>query len=147
MLRILALVLSVALTNRPAFAAQSLQDALASFGLLGTWSPQCSYPVSDSNYTATFTALSPGVGEMRYVLGAKPQERAYSLNFAQIVDGTHVRLDVTQLDNHMNFEWIIRKQANSIQTYSSVQSDGTVLVKDGIFTGSGGTATWLQRCS
>lgn len=137
----------VVLTGLPVLAAQSLQDALTSFGLVGTWSPQCSAPVSDSNYTATITVLSSGAGEIRFVLGAKPQVRTYSLNFAQVVDGTHVRLDVTQLDNRANFEWIIRKQANSIQTFSNVQSDGTVLIRDGTFTASGGTATWLQRCS
>ncbi len=131
--------------GRPA-AADSLEASLAGFGLLGLWAVDCDGAPSTENPYGLYRMLSANEAELRYDFGPQFEPHLHIITFAEPVDGGRLRIKHLDRQDGIYMETIIQKLAGRIQNVSVVQSDGKVVIKDGIYTLNGRPAVWLERC-
>ena len=146
--RIVATGLTAAIMAPAAAYADSVQETLAGFGLLGQWAQQCGAPASGDNAYATYSMVSDREAQLRYDFGPEYQPRTWTIYFVQRVDSApdELRIDAS-LPDGTHAEMIIEMQNNAIKNISSVEGDGTICIKNGVMTLNGKEAPWLARCN
>ena len=127
--------------------AQSVQGVLQSFGLLGTWAPDCSEPPNPLHPHATYTAEPSGQASMSYESGAHAPRSAYAILGAERVAADMLRLREEWLHDHSGLEVTLRKFRGKVKVWLSREPDGKVLVRDGAVLATGYVSPWMTRCS
>jgi hypothetical protein len=144
---IIAILLACAVSAlvRPAMA-DSLEGTLAGFGLLGRWAVDCGAAPSTDNPYGLYRMLSPHEAELLYDFGPQFEPHVHIITFAEPVAGNRLRLKQLDRQDGSYLETVLQRLNGRIQNVSVVQSDGKVVVKDGIYTANGSPAVWLERC-
>jgi len=143
--RILAIMVGIALFPGLA-SAQSLESALQGFGLLGRWAVDCGQPASSDNPYGVYAMISKDSADLTYDFGPQWKPHKNTINFARPLDANRLRINHLDHSDGTSMESVILKSSNRIQNYSAVQSDGKVIIENGIYTANGQPAVWLNRC-
>jgi hypothetical protein len=129
--------------------SQRASDILREFGILGTWALNCREPASSDNAYSVYAAMDDGNARRTYY--TTPDRRTSSSTYVIIAatrassDQISYRQEGTVFHDRMNI--VMLKQGNRLQVRSSVRDPGVVLVKDGVFLGSGAESPWQAKCS
>jgi len=142
---VLLLAGALAAVIRPAWA-DTLETTLTRFGLLGHWAVDCGAAPSIENPHGLYRMLSPHEAELRYDYGPLYEPQIHIITFAEPADGNRLRIKHIDRRDGSSLEATIQKLADRIQNVSVVESDGKIIVKDGIYTLNGRPAVWLERC-
>jgi hypothetical protein len=141
-----ALAATLALTGA-AGAQSDVKRAALNFGLIGVWAAECNEPPSPTNNLATFALTPSGTVSLKYEFGSKYKPTRYTIARAEPLDAGRIRLREDRLDVEPRYslDVILNKADGRIRVWSSVKSDGTVLVRDGHIAEVRDTK-WLSRC-
>jgi hypothetical protein len=143
--RILGIVLSIILLPGIA-SAQSLETTLQSFGLLGRWAVDCGKPASSDNPYGIYSMIDKDSADLTYDFGPQWKPHKNTINFARALDANRLRINHLDHSDNTSMETVIVKSGNRVQNYSAVQSDGKVIIENGVYTANGQPAVWLNRC-
>jgi hypothetical protein len=133
----------------PALAnAQSVQSALKDFGLLGTWAAECKQGPSPANTHATYSVTSAGAAELTNAFGEGYEDSTYNISEAKPLGPDRLSLrEVMLSDKNVVLDIVLVKENGKIRVWSSVHTDGTALVQDGMIAAPVNRETrWVARC-
>ena len=148
MSRLLFWCITASLALIGAAAAQSdVKRAVLDFGLIGVWAAECNEPPSPTNNLATFALTSSGTVSLKYEFGSQYKPTRYTVVRARRVDAGRIEMREDRLDAQppYSLDVVLNKADGRIRVWSSVKSDGKVLVRDGHIVDVRDTK-WLSRC-
>jgi len=148
MSRLLFWCITASLALIGAAAAQSdVKRAVLDFGLIGVWAAECNEPPSPTNNLATFALTSSGTVSLKYEFGSQYKPTRYTVVRARQVDAGRIEMREDRLDVQppYSLDVVLNKADGRIRVWSSVKSDGKVLVRDGHIVDVRDTK-WLSRC-
>ena len=148
MSRLLFWCITASLALIGAAAAQSdVKRAVLDFGLIGVWAAECDEPPSPTNNLATFALTSSGTVSLKYEFGSQYKPTRYTIVRARRVDAGRIEVREDRLDVQppYSLDVVLNKADGRIRVWSSVKSDGKVLVRDGHIVDVRDTK-WLSRC-
>ena len=148
MSRLLFWCITASLALIGAAAAQSdVKRAVLDFGLIGVWAAECNEPPSPTNNLATFALTSSGTVSLKYEFGSQYKPTRYTIVRARRVDAGRIEMREDRLDVQppYSLDVVLNKFDGRIRVWSSVKSDGKVLVHDGHIVEVRDTK-WLSRC-
>jgi len=128
-------------------SAQTVAQTLRDFGILGTWSKDCSAPASEDNLHTVFAALPSGKAKRTYYKGPNIIFNDFTITQAKRLPPNQLSYrQVGQLATGLtHIDVILLREKNRYMIWSSIGSDGKIYVKDGKF--ADGEATWWEtRC-
>lgn len=146
MLRKLLLTAALSAAAATAASAQSIEQTLSKFGLLGTWATDCGRPAAKDNF---YTVYKSSGGKVLRVYYDGPNEiyNQYVITQASQVAGDELRYQQEGTDSRrLRFEVIIKKVGNRILVWLSRNMDGGITVKDGKYVDDGAAVVWQTRC-
>ena len=126
--------------------AQSVESALRSFGLPGTWAPDCAEPPSPLHPHATYSVEPSGQASMIYEPGPRAPRSAYAISSAEHGADDKLLLREEWLHDHSRLEVTLRKFRGKVKVWLSRDADGKLLVKDGVVVATGYVSPWMTRC-
>ena len=128
--------------------AQSAQVAMKDFGLLGTWAAECKQGPSPGNTHATYSVSSAGAVELKNAFGEGYDDSIYSVSEAKLLGPDRLALrEVMLSDKNVVLDIVLLKENGKIRVWSSVHTDGTALVQDGMIAAPVNRETrWVARC-
>jgi len=148
MSRLLFWCITASLALIGAAAAQSdVKRAVLDFGLIGVWAAECNEPPSPTNNLATFALTSSGTVSLKYEFGSQYKPTRYTIVRARRVDAGRIEMREDRLDVQppYSLDVVLNKADGRIRVWSSVKSDGKVLVHEGHIVEVRDTK-WLSRC-
>jgi len=148
MSRLLFWCITASLALIGAAAAQSdVKRAVLDFGLIGVWAAECNEPPSPTNNLATFALTSSGTVSLKYEFGSQYKPTRYTVVRARRVDAGRIEMREDRLDVQppYSLDVVLNKADGRIRVWSSVKSDGKVLVREGHIVDVRDTK-WLSRC-
>jgi hypothetical protein len=148
MSRLLFWCITASLALIGAAAAQSdVKRAVLDFGLIGVWAAECNEPPSPTNNLATFALTSSGTVSLKYEFGSQYKPTRYTIVRARRVDAGRIEMREDRLDVQppYSLDVVLNKADGRIRVWSSVKSDGKVLVREGHIVEVRDTK-WLSRC-
>ena len=137
---------TLALTGA-AGAQNDVKRAVLDFGLIGVWAAECDAPPGPTNNLATFAVTPSGTVSLKYEVGSQYKPTRYTIVRARPLDERRIELHEDRLDvqPHYSLDVVLNKADGRIRVWSSIKSDGTVLVRDGRVIGLRDTK-WQSRC-
>jgi len=130
----------------PSAHAQSVEDLLGRFGLLGKWADDCNATASDHNWYAVYAPTRNGEVTRKFFNGKPKPYNEYVIDSARI-SGDEISYHMVESDpRRLQFDIVIRRDGDRIRVWSSRQQDGKYVVQDGRYTSSGDENTWQTRC-
>lgn len=138
------LALFVLVADTSLAGASEDSDALARFGLLGSWAVDCSAPASVSNPFQSFTPSNYGEPIRELIVGNPAYDRTTPIHDVIQITGDRLRLSFEQ--NGIRVTIVLVKEANRVRPLESTTADGMTLVSGGIVQRSGRPTTWLEKC-
>jgi hypothetical protein len=128
--------------------AQSAQVALKDFGLLGTWAAECKQGPSPGNTHATYSVTSAGAVELKNAFGEGYDDSIYNVSDAKLIAPDRLALrEMMVSDKNIVLDIVLLKENGKIRVWSSVHTDGTALVQDGMIAAPVNRETrWVARC-
>jgi len=148
MSRLLFWCITASLALIGAAAAQSdVKRAVLDFGLIGVLAAECNEPPSPTNNLATFALTSSGTVSLKYEFGSQYKPTRYTIVRARRVDAGRIEMREDRLDvqTPYSLDVVLNKADGRIRVWSSVKSDGKVLVREGHIVEVRDTK-WLSRC-
>lgn len=148
MLRTLLFLAAISVATTSVASAQTVAQTMRDFGILGTWSKDCSTPASEKNFHTVFAALPSGKAKRSYYNGPNKVYNEFTITRAIPLPSNQLsyRQEGRQSKRLTHIDVILLKDGNRYSTWSSIGDDGKVYVKDGKF--SDGKATWWEaKCS
>jgi hypothetical protein len=133
-------------------SAQTTWDVFSKLGMSGVRASSCTRPAAPDNWYLTYekgengTVIrradrGPGLPELRSVVDRAEQVGATLVKARYRNDGPDW--------GPSNGEWYdltILIEGARYRTWTSVASDGRVLIKDGVFTGNNQQSPWSEKC-
>ncbi len=144
MLRKMLLLAAFSLAMVSAASAQSAQQTMRDFGMLGKWARDCNAPPSRTNFHTVFAAMSSGNVQRTYYDGPDHIYNQYTITRA-------IRLPANQMSYQQvgpvgRMDVILLKDGNTYRIWSSVGADGKIYVKEGKFN-DGAASPAETKCS
>ena len=133
----------------PALAnAQSVPSALKEFGLLGTWAAECKEAPGPGNTHATYLVTAVGAGQLSNAFGEGYADSVYDISEAKSLGPDRLSLrEVMVSDKNVVLDIVLVKENGKVRVWSSVHTDGTAFVKDGMISAPVNRETrWVSRC-
>jgi len=140
--RPLALVLLVFGSGR-AWAGED-SDALAKFGLIGSWAVDCHAPPSFTNPFQTFVPSNYGEPTRQLLVGNPEFDGITTIYGVFRITDDRLRLSFEQ--NGIAVTVLLVKDKDRIRPLESTTGDGHTVVSGGIVQRNGQETTWLQKC-
>jgi len=141
-----AVLASLLLAPAQSAQAQTVQDVLTRFDLIGKWADNCNATASDSNWYAVYAATPNGQVTRSFFNGKSKPYNRYVIDRAKIT-GTEISYHMVEADaRQLQFDIVLRKDGERIRVWSSHQQDGAFVVRDGKSTSSGEENNWQTRC-
>ena len=145
-IRLLGLLLFAGIVLPEAAGAQSVADAATRWGLIGTWSLDCTKPASSSNGYLVYAVRPAGKAVHERDFG----DRRDSNDVQQARTGVGGTLDLVvhfpALNQTRKFTMLMGPDRR-IRALANSRIDGTdQTIKDGKFTANGATTPWQPRC-
>lgn len=119
-------------------------DALAQFGLVGSWSFDCSQSPSPANPFVSFIPSTTGQPSRQLITGKPQFDSLVPVSDAEMLDATHLRLTYPQ--GGVTVTVTLLKEQRRIRPYEAMASDGTVSVSRGVVKANGLPTGWLLKC-
>lgn len=144
-IRLLGLLLVASIVLAEAATAQSVADAATRWGLIGTWSLDCTKPASTTNGYLIYVVRAGKVVHERDF-----GERRDTNDVQQARTGIGGTLDLVVhfpgLNQTRKFTMLMASDRR-IRALANSRIDRTdQTIKDGKFTANGATAPWQSRC-
>jgi hypothetical protein len=144
-IRLLGLLLAAGVLLAQGAAAQSVADTATRWGLIGTWSVDCSKPASGSNGHLIYLVRAGKVVHERDF-----GDRRDTNDVQQARTGIGGALDLVvhfpALNQTRKFTMMMGPDRR-IRAVANSRIDGTdQTIKDGKFTANGATTPWQSRC-
>lgn len=124
--------------------AGASSDALAKFGLIGSWAIDCHAPPSLGNPFQTFIPSNAGDPIRQDVVGDPGRDRIVPIYDAALVASDRLRLSFTQ--NKVTVTVLLVKENGRVRPLESTTSDGRIMVAGGIVQRNGQQTVWLEKC-
>jgi hypothetical protein len=145
-MRMLGLLLAACIAQAHGAAAQSVADAATRWGLIGTWSLDCSKPASSANGYLTYVVRGAGKVAHERDFG----DRRDTNDVQQAKTGVGGALDLVvhfpALNQTRKYTMMMASDRR-IRALANSRIDGTEqTIKDGKFTSGGATTPWQSRC-
>ena len=145
-MRMLGLLLAACVALAHGAAAQSVADTVSKWGLIGTWSLDCSKPASSANGYLTYVVRGAGKVAHERNFG----DRRDTNDVQQARTGIGGTLDLVVhfpgLNQTRKYTMMMASDRR-IRALANSRIDGTdQTIKDGKFTSGGGTTPWQSRC-
>ena len=127
--------------------AQTMVEVAGNWGLIGTWSVDCSIPASREQSWITYAARN---GKLFYEQELGDARTSNQVMLAEVRPEGAIEIvlqfnSVTPPQTRMNLN--IKDKAGRYRTLVSKNVDtNEYSIKDGIFTGTGQPSKWLSRC-
>lgn len=138
-----ALLLALLLLPRAA-AAQSLQQAVSDFGLLGSWARDCSKPASPQAPRVRYVATPDG-GVMRELLeGEAPGGTGTPFLAASRVAPDQLEVDYLYQDRTIHL--VLEMRDGKHRGLNSWADGGAPLMEDGVVLANNRRAPWYEKC-
>ena len=130
--------------------AQSVQQTLGTFGMLGTWANNCAQPASDKNFITVFSVS--GSGQVIRTQYDKPgsKRNEYTITSAKrLADDQlwylQVRIGSPTPDSQV--EITLKKDGDKFRYLSSkISGSSAFIIKDGKFVSGGAETDWNFKC-
>ena len=145
-MRMLGLLLAACVALAHGAAAQSVADTVSKWGLIGTWSLDCSKPASSANGYLTYVVRGAGKVAHERNFG----DRRDTNDVQQARTGIGGTLDLVVhfpgLNQTRKYTMMMASDRR-IRALANSRIDGTEqTIKDGKFTSGGATTPWQSRC-
>src|SRR5262249_52904856 len=129
--------------------AQSVEDVVQDFRLIGAWAVDCRQPPAPRNEHATFSKASSGHIQLVNDFGADYDYMVYRIVEAERVDQDRVSLRQALTTDHLIvLDVVLWKVNDRIRIWSSRLADGKALVTNGtVVSASGQETAWAVRCN
>jgi hypothetical protein len=129
-------------------AAMTVQQAAQTFGLIGTWAPDCSQPPSTDDEHDIYSLESDGTVGLRYDDGPDIEPNRYNWTQAVLVDPDTLQIDgVFYGDNTAQHTVLQKNGAGQMRVFGNVDGSGKILVQNGTFANGSGGPPWVTKCS
>jgi hypothetical protein len=129
-------------------AAMTVQQAAQTFGLIGTWAPDCSQPPSTDNEHDIYALNSDGTVGLQYNDGPGFEPNTYNWTQAVLVDPDTLQIDgIFSGDNTAQHTVLQKNSAGQMRVFGNVDGTGKILVQNGTFANSSGGPPWVTKCS
>jgi hypothetical protein len=129
-----------------ALRAETVAVAFESFGLAGTWAPECGEAPSPLHPHAIYSLAASGEGRIVYKAGPAAPESAYAVTSGERVASDKMLLHEEWLHDRSRLDVTLRTYRGKLKVWQSRDADGKVLVKDGIVAATGYVSPWMTRC-
>jgi len=136
-----AALLSIAAGAAP---ASEDSDALAKFGLIGSWAIDCHAPPSMANPFQTFVPSTDGDPIRQDIVGDPDHDRIVPVRDVILIGNDRLRLSFLQ--NNVTVSVVLVKVKGRVRPLESTTSDGRTIVSGGIVQRNGQQTTWLEKC-
>ncbi|KAB2920443.1 MAG: hypothetical protein F9K29_00975 [Hyphomicrobiaceae bacterium] len=136
-------VLAVCISAGEALAGPD-SDALAKFGMEGTFAVDCAQPPGPRNPYLTYT-VSPRGGVTRTLKMDPSLDGSFSMRNLRLL--ANDRLQYQETGRQAEFTVIIARIGGRIRSWESVRGDGQAMIRDGLFTGSGQPTPAFEKCA
>jgi hypothetical protein len=131
----------------PAAQAQTVQNVLAEAGLLGRWASNCGSPPGRGNVYTVYAAGPTGEVTVTYDHGPDYAPTINRLLTARQIASDRVSYHQENKANGARLDIVVSLTATHLRVWSSIRSDGQVLVRDGKFTSDGVESPLQARCN
>jgi hypothetical protein len=119
-------------------------DVMRAFTLLGNFAVDCATPAGPKNPYIVFA--DSGTRVTRTLKMGLPQlDGTFGVRAARRIDEQHIAIEIEDA-THAFAKVVIAMENNVWHTERSEELNGDVLIKDGLFTGSGGPVPRFQHC-
>jgi hypothetical protein len=142
--RTVGLALALLLVQADKGHAGASSDALAKFGLIGSWAIDCHAPPSLRNPFQTFVPSNAGDPIRQDIVGDPARDRIVAIHDATLVASDRLRLSFAQ--NNLIVTVVLVKDNGRVRPIESATSDGRTMVADGIVQRNGQQTIWLEKC-
>lgn len=126
--------------------AGDVEDTLRSFGLMGTWSIDCSQPKGTNNAHIYFRKAGGKIVQVHDNGGRHTNN--YEILEATKLDSDRLRVKAhfsnAQASAVNNLEWVVRDKR--MRTFSNTAENGDRIVVDGVVVSVKRETPWLTRC-
>jgi hypothetical protein len=125
--------------------ASADSDALAKFGLIGSWAVDCHAPPSEANPFQSFVPSSYGEPTRQLIVGNPTYDRIMPVHDVILITNDRLRLSFEQ--NGVSVTVVLLKDKGRVRPLESQAGNGQTVVSGGIVQRSGKETTWLEKCS
>ena len=119
-------------------------NALAKFGLLGSWAVDCRAPPSASNPYQTFVPSTDGQPSRQLIVGNPDLDRLVPVHDVKELGSDRISLSFPQ--NNITVTVVLVKDKGRVRPLESSTSDGQSVVADGMVERTGQLTAWFQKC-
>jgi hypothetical protein len=128
----------------PYASAASVREVLDRLGVLGTFSVDCTRPVSPSNYYVHFRPLGGDRVEIELMVGPQQRQYAYVIDRAAALGGGGLSVSMANPKQRLNIVYAV--DGSRLRTMESVREGGQVIVTRGVLMTSNQPTPWLNKC-
>ena len=119
-------------------------DALAKFGLVGSWAIDCHAPPSLSNPFQSFILSTAGDPIRQDIVGDPDRDRIVPIHDVVVIASDRLRLSFAQ--GGIAVTVVLVKDKGRVRPLESTTSDGRTIVSGGVVQRTGQQTIWLQKC-
>ena len=146
MMREALLAVALAAAMCTAANAQSVQQTLGDFGLLGTWATDCSREAASDNYYTVYRSSSGRVLRTYYDGPGKVYNEYVVTQATRLANGRLRYVQEGTDSRRLRLEVVVTMDGGRLLVWSSRYVDGEFLVKDGKYTDDGTRVGGQDRC-
>ena len=144
--RRLLLCAALAMATCGTASAQSVQQVVSEFALLGTWAADCDQPAARNNIYTVYTLSGGSVRRIYYDAPSKIAGDAIIISAAR-VSADQIVYDQELTDaNRTRIKVVLTRIGGRIKVWLSQRTDGQILVQDGRVLSNGSESPWQSRC-
>jgi hypothetical protein len=148
MYRGVLLILAFVLTTPLAAKAESVQQILRQYGMLGTFADDCSQPASKNNFYTVYAPMPNGNVRRTYYNGPNKIYNQYVLEHVNRISSD--QLFYQQKGSAGRISIVLIVAGNRYHVLSSQNENGKAYVQDGKFTSNtsspGQESPWQTKC-
>jgi hypothetical protein len=125
-------------------AAETIQQVVGDFGLLGNWAPDCSKPASPRTPRVLYAATADGGVQRELVEGSAPGGTGTPFTAASRVAPDRLELDYLYQDRTVHL--VLEMQDGKQRGVRSWIDGGAPIVEDGVVLATNRRVPWLEKC-
>lgn len=133
------------LLSCPVVAEDAGIEALRQFGLLGTWTIDCTKPVSSANPEQIYAVGEKGPTRTLRIAD-KDLDGTFEMRAIHLIGDNRLSYNDRRVGGETNFDVILEKKDGRVWSASSVQNDGAVMIQDSIFARSTRHTPTFEKC-
>jgi hypothetical protein len=133
------------LLGSPVAAEDAGLEALRQFGLLGTWTIDCTKPVSSVNPEQVYAIGEKGPTRTLRIAD-KDLDGTFEMRSIHLIGDSRLAYNDSRVGGETSFDVILEKKDGRVRSVSSVRNDGTVMITDSNFAGSLRRTPTFEKC-